>query len=349
MSALVGGALVLGLLSGCAGMRKTVSHPVEPPYIPDPPSISGTLVPVELPSVSENIRNYADLLHLDEDSPYLPRLQSAVAHAITLGVLKPGSPTEKFDPERPVTYGEFRSWTLAYQSAVSGIGMMPTEGASLSDVEEMTALKTQVAAGASPDLAKIRERIKILPDKLGWGGHALVAANPLSREEFCALAAYLNGRDQEATALDKKKIDAMAPGGDGSTPDEAFRSFTDYAKVSAWAKPFVAMAYRDGFLRQAFALMPNTLTIEPGFQPQKAVTRRQAMLLLDDLYGVMKPASEVLLPATDSAATNVGSPTTNQAATAPASESPNPISKLQRSRVVTPNGTRESLQISGPD
>lgn len=361
--------LALVLLAGCFGKPQLSQKVQEPPYVPAPvatESASGVLI--EMPVT--DVRVYADMALLEDRSRYPASLRDAVSRGIAIGVLRPTRLDETFDPDRPLTYGEFRAWTLAYQSALLGYGMVPTGGAEMPTLpqanakpgearskeagsKEIDALKAGMKKLTSP---MSPEKLMVLPVEMGWEGHMLAEKRPLTREELCALYVFLSKQEDKARALSREEIEGMNPSGDAMNMDESLSQFKDYTALGQWSQKYVALAYKDGLLQNLFRLTPNRLTVDDGFSPSRPVSRADGMVLLHHLYGrlpVQTAQTDVVSKPTDSSnklpvSSTVKVPSASDKAGQPAL-GVQPVGRVQAVRESGPGFSRQALRVSGPE
>lgn len=340
-------------LSGCwtPKLAADTASIATPPLIPAPPAQEEVQAEA-MPTVA--VQAYADLLEWQDDRRYPPELKDAVSHAIELGVLKPTSFQERFEPEQTVTYGEFRQWALSYQTALYGYQALPT---AKTLAEEQTESR-HFSSNPKPDLTSPMspEKLSILPEKLEMASKTFSVSNSLSREALCYLYFVLTHRENALRRLSASAIDAMIPAGTNAGPDESLAQFKDYSVISPWARPAVAVFYRDGQLQKLFGKNPNQLTIDDGFGPNQPVTRADAIVLLHWIYGSIapnKPASAVPSNAFSSpmqprADIHVPDNQDNPSALQPTIP-PAPVDHFKLTEEKTPAGSRRTLQVNGPD
>lgn len=285
--------LCVASLSGCFGPAKPEEKIKEPPFIPAPeapPLKSGE----EIPALY--VGAYADLMDYSDQTRHSPKLVAAVAHAIRIGVLTPNGVQDRFNAENPVTFNEFRQWTLAYQAAANGTRTLkpeaPTQGKN--KPKELASIVKRIDDINSP---MNPVKLSMLSAEPRFGDHALKAGQLLTREELCALYALLAKKQDAAAQLSPEALENAVPGGKAINQDEALAMFKDYPSISQWALPYVAIAYQDGILQKVFNLTGTRLTIDEGFGPDAHVSREEAILLLNHLYGFVKtPAPKVNQP-----------------------------------------------------
>jgi len=311
---------------GCNLTQPVATEPVkEPPLIPDPADLAES-GEVDSGLNTKPVNLYEDMAELSDTGQHSPRLREAVSQAIALGVLKPTSPQERFDAQKPICFGEFRDWAIAYQNATAQVpnASMPAEaGSMMGGITDMPASK-----------------LKIPPSSMSWEGHAVTESHILTRQELCALYVFLSGQDEVARKMGQDDIEAANPAHDPMSPDEAISQFKDYADIAPWARRYVAVAYQDGLLEKLFKLTPNQLTGAEGFSPSRQASREDVILLLDGLYGKAAAAQgNQLIKASDSSPAPKAQP----------QENPTPIGKLQSVRESGPGGTRSALRVSGPE
>jgi hypothetical protein len=319
------------LLSGCnLWPQAPTEHIQEPPLIPELSEDSAALQQAEMNRKSM-ILAYADLIDFNDMTQHNPLLHEAVATAIKLGVLKPTSPDERFNPQNPIHYDEFRTWTIAYQNMSSGNTQQPANNPADGST-------SNIANPMNPD------NLIILPSEIQWGDHRLTETHPVTRQELCALYVFLTRQEAAARSLSADAIESTTPGqkqsdSENMNLDEALSQFKDWAAIEPWARPYVAIAYRDNVLQRIFGLTPNRLTVDDGFHPQQPLTREESIVFLHSLYGHTALARQTLQSTTQ--------PSRPQAE--PSLANPQPISNLKAVHETGPNGSRSAIQINGPE
>ena len=227
-------------------------------------------------------QTYADQLALDNPHLYPIDLKEAVSHALLLGVLKPTSSQEPFGPAQPITYAEFRQWTLDYQTALYGTQALPN-ATTLADTVNIPTPKVNSADTINA------EQLSILPEVLEIGKQIIQPNQPLTREAFCYLYFVLRHQEKQLSQLPISTMEAMTPNGENSDPAESLSQFKDYANISPWARPAVALLYQKNQLQPLFRKTPAQLTLEDGLGPKQPTTRAEAIVLLHWIYGSITP------------------------------------------------------------
>lgn len=348
-------------LSGCQFLPSAHLEEVrQPPLIPEPATTD--ISPDAAQSGKTTfIGVYADLSELEDASHYHPMLKEAVRQALQSGILKPASLQERFDPGRPIGFGEFRRWALAYQSVISGAGMMPVETPSNTDkpVKELASFSKMPGGELNP---MSPQTLMVLPASMSWENHTLSESRPLTRQELCALYVFLSQQDMKARALTMEQIESANPHhpngiADDMGMDEALSQFKDYTGIAPWAKRYVALSYQDGMLQKTFRLTPNQLTVDTGFAPTREVTRAEALMLLHSLYGnalTGKTANKAVTPKPDTkppALPSQGKTTAlpNSNTTTAATDKTPTTGHLQTIQESGPQGSRSAIRVSGPE
>jgi hypothetical protein len=283
---------LLTMLSGCFDKPKTALKVQEPPYVPALPQ-PGESEPEQKTLAVMDIRAYADLMDLGDASRHHPKLADAVSNAIRAGVLRPATLDERFSPEKPMTYGEFRTWALSWQNALAdagyGIEVSPdgkrinrNQGAKQNPDEPRELVPSRHDALKDP---MNPEKLMVLPESPEWGSLKMNPNQPLTRETLCALYVFLTQQEAKTRALTPEAIESAAPGTHEMNTDEALSEFKDTSALSPWARRYVAVAYQDRILQHVFRLTSDKLTVDDGFNPQRAISREDAVVLLDHLYG----------------------------------------------------------------
>lgn len=344
-----------------------------PPYITAPPE--PTVVASDESALAENLSTgfYADILDAGNAAQFHPQLKEAVNQAIRLGILKPVGFQERFNPERSITYGEFRSWIVEYQRVIAEDEMQTSLQPGGTDKKGATNMPTVSAASASSSVPPVVDRLDspmnpaklfIPPSTFAWAGHQLVENTTMTREELCAIYTFLSHQDEKAGQLTGEAIERMAPSGAASNAEDTLGQFKDYNNISEWARRYVAIAYQNQLLKNLFQLTPNRLIIDEGFLPQHTVNRGEALVLLQQLYGpklalvMPKPLSNEGMASQSER--NAASSLSNQALTTPGkgaslvvpksqSSGKRPVQMLQSIQESGPEGTRSSLRINGPE
>jgi hypothetical protein len=344
-------------LTGCSGNFQSSEKVNEPPFIPAVEAPTPPQENEEIPALS--IGAYADLMDYGDQTRHNPKLVEAVSHAIQLGVLEPNGVNDRFNPDNPISFSEFRQWATTYQAAENASILKPAHSTLLNHAalnheatEEATknSSKALLPVAAQPEALTSPinpAKLTILPTLLQFGAHALENNRPLNREELCALYVFLSKKQQQASALTPDQIENTAPGTDTVPNDETFSMFKDYTAISNWAKPYVAIAYQDGILQKVFKLSGTQLTIDQGFNPLGTIDREEAILLLNQLFGHVKTPAPKTKPAQkappqkDSVSTDSGMrghylPET----TMPQTTAPEPLKSLKTVTEKGPNGSR---------
>lgn len=332
--------LSLGLaLGGCNLMQTSTPEPVkEPPLIPEP------VAPTENTDSDSAAANqpktlYEYMAELGDASRHNSLLREAVSKAIEVGVLKPTSPQERFEPQKPICFGEFRDWAIAYQQVSAP---MPS-----------VSMNSGISAESSGLIGGIADiptsKLKIPPASMSWGGHSVTASHVLTRQELCALYIFLSNQDEAVRKMSNDDIEAANPAHDPMSPDEALSQFKDYASIGPWARRYVATAYQDGILQKIFNLLPLQLTGDEGFLPTKEISREEAILLLDSLYGQNAHIpSNTLIKASDSL-TPKGNTVSSMHGSTEQMSGPVPVGKLESIRESGPHGSRSAIRVNGPE
>jgi hypothetical protein len=235
----------------------------EPPHIPPlPPQAAED--PARLSDEERKKREtgfYSDLPAPPEipTRSILP-LRDALIQAIRFGILRPVGPQDRFGPERSITYGEARGWIMAYQALLAE------------------------AVPIEPD-GKVSRWWRPIPPEMLWGEHRLPENVTPTREEMYALYAVLSGQEEVALNLNPDAIEAMIPADGEPGVEDALKDVKDYADISPWARPYVAIAYRDRLPQAVFGLTSARLTLTEGLSPRRNVTRGDVILMLHHLYG----------------------------------------------------------------
>ncbi len=329
-------------LSGCFNPFQQDKPVQEPPLIPAPPTVE-THHQTGRPSLY--VGTYADIAKLREQGGAInPLLFNAVSQAIGIGVLKPNGPLDQFHPEQPIAMREFRTWATAFQAAQAGVPI-PQDTANPLSTTPTPPNKEKADDLSSP---MNPQKLDLIAPDMQLGTHRFADTDRLSREALCSLGVFLAKQYTDALSLSPQAVEGMTPGATDTNGDEALSMFKDYAAISAWAKPFVAVAYRDALLQKAFHLNTNQLTIEDGFKPTQPATRAEAIVLLHVLFGsVNTPAPpnpetpEAAIPATHVTGmkgtyTPPGLPATEQAA----SKAPLPLASQQTVQQSGPQGSQ---------
>jgi hypothetical protein len=344
------------LLSGCGGSIVPHEKIKEPPYVPALAEHSVTPTQ-ENNGVGLSTGFYADLMDDQAAASWHPKLKDAVNQAVRLGILRPQGFQENFDPDRAITYGEFRGWVIDYQKVLSA-GQNDASKASpplpQSEIDTpATVTPPAASAGESLDSPMNPDKLLIPPSDMGWQGHQLAENAFLTREALCALYAFLKQKNGKAAQLTPEAIEAMMPPGQAEHGDETLGQFKDYANISDWAKRYVALAYQEKLLQEVFRLNPSRLTVDEGLLPQKALTRGDAMVFLNWLYGkkaaTINPKNLPRLEPGDPASALTPATGTSGQNRASSPKALPALKSLQTMQESGPNGTRNALRVSGPE
>ncbi len=332
------------LLSGCLQNPFQREKPVkEPPLIPAPPAAEVSSDQGQLPLF---VGTYADIARLREQGGTRnPALFPAVSQAIGLGVLKPAGPLDQFYPEKPIDLKTFRTWATAFQAAQAGVPI-PQDGNS-PVISQPAPTKIN---GKADDLSSPMnpQQLELIAPDMQLGTHRIADTETLSRETLCSLGVFLAKKYTDALSLSPQAVEGMTPGATDTNGDEALSLFKDYAAISAWAKPFVAVAYRDALLQKAFHVNANQLTVEDGFKPTRPATRAEAIILLHVIFGSVNtpapPSPETRdVPDILNGPTGLKGSYSPSESTAPRqadTKAPLPLASQQTTQQTTPQGTR---------
>jgi hypothetical protein len=378
----LGFAALLTLFSACEWPGVKSAPLREPPLIPRPPELSQ-----QAQSKAES--RVANFMDMEDIRNFSPALAQAVTTALGMGVLKPATAQTRFEPERNIVYGEFRQWANDYQDAVNALNQ--------SAMESAAANSPPPAAGPlspPPALAAHLGNPTMLPVEMFWGSHGVKEQTALSRESLCALAVFLKGQDGVARKLSPAQIQATQPHPDNGSSamegsdnaDVPLSQLSDYSQVSPWALKYVALAYKNDWLQPVFSLSAAKIATDEGLHPAQSVTRGEALLLLDLLYGhpkslvnpqpadslksnMMQPnanaPSQTLQPTGTTTGTTMAPnrglksigpqtqpPITGLKSMQTPGQKPNPpfpVGHMQAMQEQGPGGTRNALQVSGPE
>lgn len=359
---LAGLILSLCLFSACEWPTTKITPLREPPLIPSAPD-----VPTQATAPQEaHIANYADTTDIQNFSPALAQ---AVTRALSLSVLKPATPDSKFEPEKPICYGEFRQWANDYQNAIN------TAQASATAISPDSPPPAAGPLTPPPTLTAVTQTW--LPSEMMWGAQGVREKTVLTRETLCALAVFLNGQDGVARKLSPSQIAKSQPGqdntanpDDASSPDGSLSQLADYSKISPWALKYVALSYQNDWLDSVFTLSPAKVVADENFQPSQPVSRAEALLLLDKLFGskLPNPGTTSANPSPSTTSTTPGNlnpaaiPRTQMSGTSLAPQSnpqntggtsaigqPIPVGHYQSLQESGPQGSRNAIQVNGPE
>lgn len=340
-------------LTGCSGNSQPSEKVNEPPFIPA--AEAPTPPPEEDDVPALYIGAYADLMDYGDQTRHNPKLVAAVSHAIHLGVLKPSGVHDRFNPDNPISFSEFRQWATTYQAAENASILKPAPSNLPNNLPNQEALTDSPKALLVPVAAQPESltspmnpaKLTTLPTHLQFGAHSLESNRPLNRQELCALYVFLSRKQQQASALTLDQIENTSPGSDAIPNDETFSMFKDYTAISNWAKPYVAIAYQDGILQKIFKLSGPQLTIDQGFSPLDTIDREEAILLLNQLFGHVKTPAPKEKPAPkttqekDSVSTDAGMRGHYQPETTmPQPKTTEPLKSLKTVTENGPNGSR---------
>ncbi|MDD3347208.1 S-layer homology domain-containing protein [Oscillibacter sp.] len=170
--------------------------------------------------------------------------QEAVEAMAARGVIN-GRSDGRFDPDAPVTRGEFAVMM------VRALGLSPVSRGEFSDIPSGSWLAAQVDTASAYGIVN------------GVGGGRFEPNGEITRQQaavMTARAAKLCGMDTEVT--DQQIQTALAP-------------FADDAQIPAWSRPGVAFCYREGILDQT----------DGSVEPTRAILRGEVAQILYNLLG----------------------------------------------------------------
>lgn len=270
------GLLLLTGLSGC-GLSLPFSLPgsgpslgqqvAEPPLIPAPPVVEELAKEAD----AEPAIPYTDVFGLPEDEQV--RLKAVLTDVLKARVLPMPTSNVMFEPVRPITYGEFAQWYAAFDNHQKvQAGATDGEAVDESAAESAKAPATHhqplpVQDSLLKETMVLHKGVELRPDSL------------ITRQQWAALYLKLGRKTPPAK---EENVAAMAP--PGAAKSETFSQFKDFDAISAWARPAVGQAYKDQLLAEVFDLTPEQLAVDRGFQPQRKLTRAEALLFLHRLH-----------------------------------------------------------------
>ncbi len=189
------------------------------------------------------------------------RLQANLSTAAKFGFIQAGT-DHLFQPNAPVTRGDLIKWFVRVKK------LPPVDlGVSIfNDVSHSDPNFTEIETAAVNGLAsgcKEGEQVFFKPQQ------------PVTREEFAQLYCDFAGKRTAAENLSEQEI-----------ADAVKSSYSDIHEVKAPNLRFVVLAQREGVLSECFAIDPDA-EAEPRslLQPQKQMTRAEAVNILLKLYG----------------------------------------------------------------
>lgn len=294
-------------LSACAmfptdaNKQSDITTIASPPNIPSPPNTQNAGDPdspqarlayqdiIDLETTLLKAQRDEDETAQTEQRKLKDRQQLALVHAVQEGIrrqiLTPppyrAHRPSYFEADKPVLYKDFYTWALGFAGAGENHPLdlnlkQRDTGSALSEPSEET---EEGALLAGDPLAASGITLPYTPP--AGGGPTLSAESLISRETLCLFYTQLSAQQDKAQNLPVEAVDAANPG-----KSDVYRlsAFSDADQISPWAKKYVATAYKDNLPKTAFGLRPTALVNGQGLQPQKALTRGEALLFLYQFF-----------------------------------------------------------------
>ena len=190
--------------------------------------------------------------------------------AVAVSVPKPVKPI-LFEPDKPMTYGEFYKWHERFRVAIAEENKLPPD--IKPDIKPETAEVPPETPPKKPQLPP-----GPLNAKLDTHGVALTERSEITREQLCLLLALVQQQAETLSELDAQSVEGMRP--DDADVAQSLEHFKDYQSITPGLKRFVGYAYQNGMLRNLWGMTPVLLTEDRGFNPRQPITRGQALVLL---------------------------------------------------------------------
>lgn len=197
------------------------------------------------------------------------RLQPSLLLAAKKGYIE-GNAEGKFQPNEPVTRGDFAKWL----ALVKEISIISPEEATYSDVPVTNPNFKYIESAAQENLiAGFEEDNK----------SSFKPNQQISRQEFAELYCTFSGKQAEAEKLSDEQIAQELRFSASQSGDATYK---DVATFDEDEKRYIAVAHHAGILLKAFNVDPYAKTEEQKFLlPEKPMTRAEAINILMTLYG----------------------------------------------------------------
>lgn len=193
--------------------------------------------------------------------------RDSITRAARSGIIKLGK-EGAFNPDQPVTKGDFISWVVALRKLPAASPKTPT----FADVPAKNP-NYQAAEKA------VKAKLISAPSK-GKTKPTFNASKPITREELAHWYCILTGETSMADKLTKAEVDEyLAYNPASSTKGD--KTFGDVAQLSSGTKKYVALANKHGILKQTFGTDPYDKNEQNTyFLPKQSVRRAQAIQML---------------------------------------------------------------------
>lgn len=195
--------------------------------------------------------------------------RDSIKRAAGSGVIKLGKDSA-FNPDQPVTRGDFISWVAAVRKLPAATPKSPT----FADVP-----------AKNPNYQAVEKAVKAqllsAPATKGKGKKPTFnAAKTLTREELAEWYCKLTGEASMANKLTSAEVDEYLSYNPASST-RGDKIFGDAAQISAASKKYVALANKHGILKQVFGTDPYDKNEQNTYLlPKQTVRRAQAIQML---------------------------------------------------------------------
>lgn len=264
------------------------STPPGPPNPNQPPSAVATeagdaaLEPQSNPARPLSLSNTAyfkEIEALPDNSAWAGRIKGALSNAQKhYGLLYPKQAGDSLPLAQPLCRAQWAQWLQAtWQKAPLKAPLLPRY---FDDVPP-----------GDPQASFVAWSVRVYPPK---GLLSLRPANskqqagvlfepeqPISRQELCLLYARLIHQESLIASTTEADWQEWTP--PQADPLQTLDEAADYNQIAPWAKPAVALAYRNGVLQQVFNASPQSLS-QRGFLPTRPVTTAEALLFLETVF-----------------------------------------------------------------
>lgn len=230
-----------------------------------PPATTSSATP---PPKLSTERTFTDL------SAAETRLQQNVNKAADAGILDP-TKDNKFRPNDPVTRADFTRWMVRIRQVDPYIA--PAQ--SYTDVDPYHPYYTDIEGATRKSMVqgytmKGTPQKEFKPDQF------------ITRQEFAVLYCTFSGKRGRAEKMSQPDIEKYLRY-DPEKSRYSDSTYKDEGDVDDWAKRWVAVAHQAGVLEESFDCNPYDSSDEKKyFNPQKKMTRAEAVNILVKLYGI---------------------------------------------------------------
>lgn len=272
--------------AGCKS-PEPAANITEPPLVPYE-ALPGGMQMSTPPAMPSHLHGYGyeDVHPPDEkDPPFRHKLYQAIGDARKRGVLVPRFVAERFAESQPLSRADFATWIGRYKE----LKLSRPPHSPYADVNDSDPRLPYAMAAVTQGWLQDKKVEKKTPIRKGPPPNSreakLVTFMPdatITRQELCLIYARLLGRVEMLGTLRDQEIADLAP--PDADPEETFSHVSDFETVRPEFRRFVGQAFADNLYLDVFGQTTEQV-LEKGVLPNQRVSRGEALVFLDRLYG----------------------------------------------------------------